>query len=455
MDKTNLLKRGHVWCVRVAIPRHLQDTLGKREYVRSLKTTSLAEANKRKPAVIAEFRKLIELAEKTSGRTKATPTDKLLADLRTLTRQQRMKLLSDADVDLMKDTLVDRAHDLSETSQIPEDMAARIKSAVGAVDGSILPLSEAVGLYLDHHKPPAVTQQTYNAKEKRLAELVAFLGPDTELAQVNGKLASRYITEDILKRDLAAKTKADVIIQLSAFFAWCELQDWIPGNPFRGKSKLIRTSKRGTADKAKPRPWTTDELLKFAKGAPATDSYHLLTLFILGLYTGARLNELAGLKLEHVYKNRIHVAESKTPAGVRDIPLHPLLVPLVQHLKKTSSDVYLLPGLVGAGEDNKRGHTASKQFTRLRRKLGVTEPGVRFHSLRANFITALEQARVPVNEIQLLVGHKRPSLALDVYSGGQEFKRLQADVRGATYGKRVDRLVSERIVELTGGKSGG
>lgn len=439
-----------MWCARVAIPRHLQDTLGKREYVRSLKTTSLAEANKRKHAVIAEFRKLIALAEKVSGRTTNTPTDKLLADLRTLTRQQRMKLLSDADVELTKDALVDRAHDLGESGRIPEDMAARIKSAVGAMDGSILPLFKAVELYLETHKPPALTQQTYRAKEKRLAELVAFIGPDTELSQVNGKLTSRYITEDILKRDLAAKTKADIVIQLSAFFSWCELQDWIPGNPFRGKSKLIRSSKRGTADKAKPRPWTTDELLKFAKGAPATDPYHLLTLFILGLYTGARLNELAGLKLEHVYKNRIHIAESKPPAGIRDIPLHPLLVPLAAHLKKTSTDDFLLPGLVGAGEDNKRGHTASKQFTRLRRKLGVTEPGVRFHSLRANFITALEQARVLVNEIQLLVGHKRPSLALDVYSGGQEFKRLQADVKAVTFGKRVDRLVDERIGEFVG-----
>lgn len=45
-------------------------------------------------------------------------------------------------------------------------------------------------------------------------------------------------------------------------------------------------------------------------------------------------------------------------------------------------------------------------------------------------------------------GHKRPSLALGTYSAGQEAKRLQADVREVTYGKRVDRLVSERIVEL-------
>ena len=449
MDKTNLIKRGHVWCARVAVPRHLHDVLGKREYVRSLKTTSLAEANKLKHAIIAEFRKLIALAEQTSGRTTNNPADKLLADLRTLTRQQRMKLLSDADVELTKGALVDQAHALDERGKIPEDMTDRIKSAVGAVDGSILPLSEAVEAYLEHHEPPAITQQTYNTKEKRLAELMAFLGPETELTAVTGKMASRYVTEDILKRDLKPKTKTDIIIHLSAFFGWCELQDWIPGNPFRGKSKLVRTSKRGTTDTDKPRPWSTDELLKFTKGAPAADDpYHLLTLFILGLYTGARLNELAELKLENVHRNRISITESKTEAGKRDIPLHHLLVPLVQHLKKTSTDGYLLPGLVGAGENLRRGHTASQRFTTLRRKLGVTEPGVRFHSLRGNFITALERARVPVNEIQLLVGHKRPSLALDVYSSGQEFKRLQADVRAVTYGKRVGRLVAERIAEL-------
>ena len=173
MDKTNLIKRGHVWCARVAVPRHLHDVLGKREYVRSLHATSLTEANKLKHAVIAEIRKLIAYAEQASGRTSNAPTDKLLADLRALRRERRMKLLDPDDVELMKDTLLDKVYSLDEDGKVPTDVVPAIRTALAAVDDdSILPLSEAVELYLEHHKPPAVTQQTYNAEEKRLADLV-------------------------------------------------------------------------------------------------------------------------------------------------------------------------------------------------------------------------------------------------------------------------------------------
>jgi hypothetical protein len=115
MDKTNLIKRGHVWCARVAIPRHLQDSLNKREIVRSLRTTSLAEANRLKHAVIAEIRKLIADAEQaTGGRTSNSPTGKLLAGLRALRHERRMKLLPSGDVEQMRDHYADRAHDLIE-----------------------------------------------------------------------------------------------------------------------------------------------------------------------------------------------------------------------------------------------------------------------------------------------------------------------------------------------------
>jgi len=38
VDTTNILKRGNSYYVRVAIPRHIQDAIGKREIVRSLHT---------------------------------------------------------------------------------------------------------------------------------------------------------------------------------------------------------------------------------------------------------------------------------------------------------------------------------------------------------------------------------------------------------------------------------
>jgi integrase len=59
-----------------------------------------------------------------------------------------------------------------------------------------------------------------------------------------------------------------------------------------------------------------------------------------------------------------------------------------------------------------------------RRKVGVDDvpedarqSHVAFHSFRRWFITKAEQACQPVHFIEALVGHKRPRMALGVYSG--------------------------------------
>ncbi len=73
-DKAHLFKRGNTWFVRVTVPRHLQDVLDKKLIRRSLKTTSLTEANRHKHAVIAEIRKLLADAEQATGRASNTTT---------------------------------------------------------------------------------------------------------------------------------------------------------------------------------------------------------------------------------------------------------------------------------------------------------------------------------------------------------------------------------------------
>jgi integrase len=365
---------------------------------------------------------------------------------------------SAGEVDATKEALVDRAYDLEVTDSQSVDS---IKSALDAVDDdSVLYLSEAINLYLDAHQPPIVTQQTYTTKKVRLGELKAYLGVDLDIRNITGQQASQYVTQDLLKRKRqdgrkwAPRTVRYHITDLSTFFSWFVMQEAIATNPFKGKASLVKESKRGTTSLTEPRPWSPEELLKFAEGAPAADQHYRLVFFMLGLYTGCRLNELAGLKLKDVHEGYIKITSGKTKSALRDVPLHPLLVPLVDHLRQASTDEYLIPGLRRGGENDKRGHYVSKRFTHMRRKLGVTDPGCRYHSLRANFITALEQARVPVNEIQTLVDHKRPSLALGGYSGGVDADRLRENVALVTFGRPVDSLVTRRVGELLAEASG-
>src|SRR5262249_13749426 len=60
----HLIRRHHTWYVRVQIPKKLWAAAeGKREFVKSLKTRDLIEANSRKHAHIAEYKRQIKSLE--------------------------------------------------------------------------------------------------------------------------------------------------------------------------------------------------------------------------------------------------------------------------------------------------------------------------------------------------------------------------------------------------------
>ena len=136
-----------------------------------------------------------------------------------------------------------------------------------------------------------------------------------------------------------------------------------------------------------------------------------------------RLNEVCGLRLEDVQDDCFEVTSGKTEAAVRRVPVHPVIQALVDYQLRTSTDGYLVPGLKPGGYDRKRGWSVSKRFGRRMRQLGVPK-GVVFHSLRKNFTTALEQARVPRNEIELLLGWQRAGL-LSGWGSPPSGERLQ------------------------------
>jgi hypothetical protein len=62
---TQFLQRSHnTWKVVVEVPKHLRARAGRTRFKKSLQTDSLAEANSRKHAYVAEFKRQIALLEK-------------------------------------------------------------------------------------------------------------------------------------------------------------------------------------------------------------------------------------------------------------------------------------------------------------------------------------------------------------------------------------------------------
>jgi integrase len=96
----------------------------------------------------------------------------------------------------------------------------------------------------------------------------------------------------------------------------------------------------------------------------------------LALATGMRLGEICEPEAADVERREdglwFNLGEGKTEAAERSVPVHPMVVPIVER-RLAQGDQYLIANLVRGGRDKRRGHHVSKAFGRFRKLAGVTE----------------------------------------------------------------------------------
>jgi integrase len=231
---------------------------------------------------------------------------------------------------------------------------------------------------------------------------------------------------------------------LVTLFKWARTVGLIDSeNPAEGQRRRESTSRKRW-------PFTPAELRTLLEASPPevqpkrhSVATALPWLVWLGAYTGARLNELCGLRVADVkeqdgitYLDLVdHPGRRlKTPAAVRRVPVHSRLLAIgfpehVQHV----GHGYLFPGLEPGGPDGKRSWQATKHFTRLCRRLGLNRPGLVFHSRRNTVATALHEAGVPEIEAAALLGHEIRTMSYGLYSGGLSLARLRDAVERVQY----------------------
>lgn len=119
------------------------------------------------------------------------------------------------------------------------------------------------------------------------------------------------------------------------------------------------------------------------------------------LYSGLRISELLELKNENIHLDDryLFIEKSKTKAGIRNVPIHSRIAPLIA-ARLDPSNVYFLP--------NRKGQATSynsflkSQYYRLRKKLKLNHT---IHEARHSFITQCD--RLALNEVSIkrIVGH--------------------------------------------------
>jgi len=247
---------------------------------------------------------------------------------------------------------------------------------------------------------------------------------------------------------LSVTTVNKYLITLGAFFKWCVGNGYMNTNFADGMK--IKISKQKRPDEIR-HAFTTDQLNSMFQSPyyrnGTFDKPYQFWLPILGLYTGARLNELCQLRLKDIQTvdgiysfvfqedQEDPTISLKNAASHRTVPLHPFVSNdlnfkgYVDQLKK-KGETRLFPSL--PYQNYNYGHKASKWFKEFRVKCGIVSSQLVFHSFRHTLSDNLKQQLITESLIDELTGHA-----------------LQGETMGR-YGKRykVDVLYKEAVLKL-------
>ena len=121
-----------------------------------------------------------------------------------------------------------------------------------------------------------------------------------------------------------------------------------------------------------------------------------------------------------------------------------MVQPIIDKLKDSAKDEYLISAINSGGYDNKRSWNFQKKLGRLRKKIGIPIE-INFHTLRNTFATKMENLGIPTNHINKLMGHKHNNMSLDTYSSGMQIEHLVESINKLTYGEEIDSFVKDTL----------
>ena len=215
---------------------------------------------------------------------------------------------------------------------------------------------------------------------------------------------------------ISLETVRNIMGRVSSFFNWLVKQGYREDNPFSGVAP-----RRAHSARSERSPFNDDDLKLLFGTAIYKDKIYAhdwqYWLPLLGLYTGARLEELCQLKgqdfkvVDGCHYIDIHGegdAENrvKTPSSIRKIPVHSELINLglLDVVNKRSRGCFLF--------NLKRintnlGHLPSKWFSGYKASLGLPKGTKVFHSFRHTLRDKLTLSGVPNEHIRELLGHEQ------------------------------------------------
>lgn len=408
-------KRANLFYATLTVPADVRHIVGKLRYVKSTETGSKVEAILRAALLVAGWKAEIAKARGTIPDAKATFWENLRAEfIASNDEGHRMAIEDVAEKESAKFADPDEARRLYRfaTDQLGTLLASPVEDWKGSL---------------------RLTQKTIDQQHRDVLKMADHF-VSIEALKPQGVKAW---TDKLIAEGATASTLERMMNGCRSLWRYLQDSGTLPvdaADPFIGSFRLAtKRAKRNTVDRV---AFTAKELAKVYRQALAGGDVVLARLITLGAYIGARIEELCSLTVEHCARGVFTINDSKTDAGVRQVPIHPVLVPVVLALKKAATDGYLIPS-TAAGKYGVRSDPHSKRFGRLKASMGFG-PGHVFHSIRKTVATQLEQAGVGEGIAADILGHEKKTLSYGLYSSGSSTKQKLAAISKVTYPAPLD-----------------
>ncbi|WP_245604574.1 site-specific integrase [Sulfitobacter donghicola] len=323
-------------------------------------------------------------------------------------------------------------------------------------------LGKAVDDFMAESRPQWSSQMA-NRAQAFLAVMLEHFGSDRSMTEISRQDASalkkivqalpvnrntRPETRDLplseaIKVAGVQKVSVETINNHMAMFQrfgdWAERHGYAPSNVF-DRMKVAKPKKSAPGRKDYTHEQTAKlyaELTQNHAGLVKKDDHKWGAL--LGLFTGARLNEIAQLALADVccedgiwFLNITDDGDDKkrlkANASRRKVPLHSELIKLgfVEWVKSQESKPRLFMSFSYNAKDG-YGRNLGRWFNGpFLKGLGMKESGLVFHSLRHTMVERLAKADVPEPLYQDIVGHERQGVTQKYYNkGGHTLAQMQ------------------------------
>ena len=413
--------RGQTWLCVQNVPRPLRAVIGKDKLLLSLKTGDLRTAQRRRPAALAGFEEAFEAARKALAQGPDTAAGEAM---RYRTLAALMPPSNDANAYDGAEMIADRAAAIER-----HHGAHRAAAFVAVASGRATPIDQHIEAWMREGNYPPRSCIQHRAT---VAEFVAWVGKEGETSSIEAvtkQVAGRFASTAGDARQVTRSTVNRKLSSLRAYWSWLERKGHVQTNPWRGQTL---PAPRQEEDGDKSRPFTDKEALTLLSG----DASPILQDFMrFAALTGARLGGLANLRVGDCADGWLFIRKDKSKAGRRRVPIHSLLLPIVERRSAGKDQAAWLFDELATDKQGERSSFVSQEFTEYRLGLNLDERGegrrrsnITFHSWRHYFATKARQAGHSEDIVQQVIGHKPQTVLGRVYYAGGGDDALRACV---------------------------